>query len=168
MPFTFTDEQLDAVEKEKGGKGLRAILEEVLAENRTLNADALTGKAQNVIAEHGYALVKAEDLEGVAEGELETKAQAIQEQREAERSAMREEVYRAKGLEGSDLESAVKADMDALLGNDTQERIAYRNVNEAATVAGRPVVQDDPNAEAIDDLSAGLVQAEKSRKARRF
>ena len=62
---------------EETGSTLRRKLEETISENRQLTAELSNLKAQEVIAENGYSLVKVDDLLDVNLSEMTEKASLI-------------------------------------------------------------------------------------------
>jgi hypothetical protein len=132
MPLEL-DVDLDEIEAKDGGKGLRKWAETVQAEMRKVSAENVTLKAGQVIQEHGYSRITADDLAGTPLDELEAKAERLEaEKLEAEKELARGMLAR-QGLEGDDLEQAlaefIQQDAEAV----SRERVA------AATRAGGTV-----------------------------
>jgi len=109
MPITLVDENGNEIDIEKADGGtLRKKLEEALKENKTLSEENATFKAGTVIEEHGFSLVKPEELAGVPVSQLEAKGKELQEQHQAQREELVRSVFEERGLEGDDLDTAVK------------------------------------------------------------
>lgn len=109
MPITIVDEAGNEIDIDKADGGtLRKKLEETLQRNKTLEELASTSAAKAAIGEHGYSLVKEEDLKGVSADQVEAKAKELQEQREASRLETVRSVLAERGLDGEDLEAAVE------------------------------------------------------------
>lgn len=138
MPVSsdYDETRLDEIEKEQGGKGLRAILEEALAENRNLTQENTSFRASKVLEENGLDLVKPEDLAGVAADEMETKAQELQEQRQQERLETVKAVLADKGLEGDDLDAAVQNLLDREAPAEERQGGDWTDVRELTDSAG--------------------------------
>ena len=154
---------LDEVARREGGKGLRKLLEEALKETGQLRGVAATAEAQRVIGEKGYSLISAEDLSGVALGDIEAKAAELQEQRHSERVSVVKGVLASKGLEGEELDQAV----EDFLGSApaAQEESPWGSVHEASAGDGKPAPAVDPGKlHGTAAIEYALEQAERKRK----
>lgn len=114
------DGSLDGTES--GGQ-LRAKLEAALAANKTLTEEVLGFKAEKVISAKGFKFVTPEDLHGVGLDELETKAAEVEAAKAAQRESVVKQVLADKGLQGDQLDAALKnllspeqAQADAAIG----------------------------------------------------
>jgi|SRR5690606_1569817 hypothetical protein len=147
MPISLdseTLEQLDKVEQTEGGKGLRRILEEALADKRAKEAELATLKTEKVLA-NGYSEVKPEDLAGVPVDQLEDRAKELHEQRLGQKREVARQLLAGQGLEGDALDQAV----EKMLGGQPVQAAepgnqfgALRQVTEAG---GSPTPVVDPN-----------------------
>ena len=109
MPIELVDESGEEIDLETADGGtLRKKLEEALSTNRSLEQEVVTSRAEKAIREHGYSLVKPEDLEGVSVDEVEAKAKQIHEEKLNRRTETVREILSDKGLEGEQLDSAVE------------------------------------------------------------
>lgn len=154
MPITFTDDELAQVERSEGGKGLRRILEEALADNRKAWETASTLQAQMVVASNGLSLVKPEELTGVPVEEIEQKARELHGQRQAEQENLARDLLARKGLEGDDLERALK---DLLNPAGAESSDAARRAAAARSVAGASVpARESEGLHGVAAIAAGL------------
>lgn len=141
MPISLIDDQGNELDLDKADGGtLRRKLEEAIAQNRDLEREAATFRAEKAIEAHGSDLVKPEDLMGVSKDGLEAKVQELHEQRLDTQKETVRTVLAKRGLEGDELEAAV----EEFLGGDSD---------------GSPV----PAGDAFDDLD-GLGGARPDRK----
>jgi hypothetical protein len=109
MPISLVDDQGNEIDLEKADGGtLRKKLEEAISENQSLSQEVVTLKAGTVIEEHGLSLVEPDDLKGVAPDQLETKAKELHKQRYEARVDTVKSVLAERGLEGDELDAAVK------------------------------------------------------------
>lgn len=109
MPIQLVDESGQEIDLDTADGGtLRKKLEEALSANRELEQEVVTSRAAKVIGEHGYNLVKPEDLKGVSVDEVEAKAKQIHEEKLARRTETVKEILADKGLEGEALDQAVE------------------------------------------------------------
>lgn len=152
MPFD-PNIDLDEVEQREGGKGLRRILEDAIAETREVRKENVRLRSRDVIQEQGLSLVKPEDLEGVSSDELVERAQAVQEERLSAQKDLARDVFARKGLEGEELDKAVEEFIAAPEGADD----AYQRVRSVASAGGTVVpVVDSTKLHGIDAIKAGL------------
>ncbi len=109
MPITLLDDDGNEIDLDKADGGtLRTKLEEALTANKAWEKEVATSRAVSAIGEHGYDLVKPEDFEGVSPDEVAEKAKELHEQRLEARSETVRSILAERGLEGSDLDSAVE------------------------------------------------------------
>lgn len=144
----MSDENLETVD----GGSLRKKLEEALAENKRLAQRVAASEAARVIAEHGYSLVKPEDLAGVPLDQIEEKAKELQESAEAEkREVVKSVLAELSGLEGSALDEAVDEFVSGRRRRETPE------LQDLAALPGeRPALS--PKVPPITDAWANLEQ----------
>ena len=162
MPISseYDEAQLDEVEREQGGKGLRKILEAALDENRQAYQRLATVDAKDVIDQHGLTLVKPEDLAGVT-GDLTEAAQKLQAEREAQRQEVLRSVLAERGLEGDALDEALG---DLLKPTGDAGGSGWSTVQEVAAIGGQRlnVTPDPENMSGLDLLIQA--EAESARK----
>ena len=109
MPIELVDDLGKPIDIDKASGGvLRSKLEEAIERNKVLEKSASTAAATTAISEHGYGLVKPEDLIGVPLELVEAKAKELQEQRTEARSDAIRSVLVERGLEGEELEASLK------------------------------------------------------------
>jgi hypothetical protein len=154
MPTDFSSEELDRVEREEGGKGLRQRLEDALRENRTISQELAQRRSREVISEQGLSLVKPEDLEGLSADELEEKAQAIQLERSEAQVQLARDVFAKKGLDGDELDAAVREFLSVEEGIDDDP---YQRVRQVTQAGGQVVpAVNEQKLHGIDAIKAGL------------
>ena len=93
---------------DESGSSLRQKLEETLEENRRITTELSGLKASSLIEEHGYGLVKLEDLDGVALDEMADTALKLQEERQVQQVDLARDMLARRGLDGADLDKAVE------------------------------------------------------------
>ncbi len=109
MPIELVDETGAPVDLDKASGGyLRTKLEEAITENKELAGQISTARATTAISEHGYSLVKPEDLVGVPPDQVEAKAKALQEQRIEARTEAVKSVLVERGLKDEELDAALE------------------------------------------------------------
>jgi predicted HAD superfamily phosphohydrolase len=109
MPIIVTDDKGNEVDlEEMDGGTLRKRYVDALNREKALNERLATAEAVRVIGEHGSKLVKPEDLVGVPVDEISAKVTELHTQRETERQEIIRSVLADRGLEGDDLDAAVK------------------------------------------------------------
>ena len=114
MSIELVDDAGQPVDLDKASGGLlRSKLEEAIERNKVLEKSASTAAATTAISEHGYGLVKPEDLVGVPLEQVEAKAEELQKQRTEARTDAIRSVLVERGLEGDELEASLKG----VLGN---------------------------------------------------
>ena len=92
----------------ESGSSLRRKLEETLTRERQLTTELSGLKAKELITENGYGLVKVEDLIGVALGEMDTKAEELQQERAGQQVDLARDMLAKRGLQGDELDRAVE------------------------------------------------------------
>lgn len=108
MPASTDDlDDLDDDGGDSSGKGLRAQLEAALKRNRNLEAKVRKTELSELLTTKGFDLVKADDLAGVEDSELETRAKKIQDERIELQAELLRKALGSTGLEGDDLEALV-------------------------------------------------------------
>ncbi len=109
MPIELFDDAGEPVDLDKASGGfLRSKLEEAIERNKVLEQSATTAAATTAISEHGYTLVKPEDLVGVPLEQVEAKAKEIHEANLATRTETIRSVLVERGLKDEELEAALK------------------------------------------------------------
>lgn len=109
MPIELVDDTGAPVDLDKASGGfLRTKLEEALEENKDLSKQISTARATTAISEHGYSLVKPEDLAGVPPDQVEAKAKELQGQRIEARTQAVKSVLVERGLKDEELEAALE------------------------------------------------------------
>lgn len=109
MPIDLVDETGAPVDLDKASGGfLRTKLEEALEENKDLSKQISTARAITAIGEHGYSLVKPEDLGGVPPDQVEARAKELQEQRIESRTEAVKSVLVERGLKDEELKAALE------------------------------------------------------------
>lgn len=168
MPITLTDDAGNEIDLDKADGGtLRRKLEEALAENKTLSGTLATFVAQKAVEEHGAGLIKPEDLAGVPADQVETKAKELVAQRQAQRTEVIRSVMAERGLEGSELDSAVE---EFLAGNPAPAPSAEEDRESAWTdlesLGGtRPARK--PTAPGIEDAMGNLTSYFEGQEKRK-
>ena len=148
-------EVIDTEELPTDGKGLRAKLEEALAEKRELQAELAALRAREVVREKGLDLVKPDDLKGVALDQLEQRAVELQQERERQQRELVRAALTRKGLSGTALDEAVEAFLagdSAAEGGDGEQDVA----GVAARVGGAPVRADQSDLHGVAAIEAAL------------
>ena len=169
QPNTVDADDSDDLD-ELDGHGLRGRLERELREKRNLEAQIVSMKAKEILAENGFDLVKPEDLKGAKLEELESKAKALQDDRlNTARAVVRNRLER-QGLEGDDLEAAV----DEFFGGEAPKTREQFDDEDAAAgrrartlPVGNPAPRGDPDRlHGFDAIAAGLQATSKPRSSR--
>lgn len=170
MP-SLTTEDLDQIEREEGGRGLRQRLEDTLAELTVANKERSSLKAAKVIQDNGLTLVTEQDLAGVSVDELEAKAVAVQAEKAEAQKALARSVFEQKGLEGSELDAAVEDFLKPAEGAVEQAAGAAGQTPPPnyGKIPGQPPsdprqVPVDANASGLDLLRAAEEQSQKSKR----
>ena len=109
MPIELVDDTGAPVDLDKASGGfLRTKLEEALEENKDLAKQVSTARATTAISQHGYSLVKPEDLGGVPPDQVEARAKELQEQRIEARTEAVKSVLVERGLKDEELDAALE------------------------------------------------------------
>ena len=167
MPIELVDEAGEPIDLDKASGGvLRSKLEEALQKNETLEKQVVTSRATAAIGEHGYGLVKPEDLVGVPPDKVEAKAKELQEQRLEARSETVRSVLEERGLEGDELDEAVTE----FLGDPQEPEALVEKDPDFAGLAkiggGRPPNKDavPPMDDALGNLTSHFEDKKPSKK----
>jgi len=126
------------------GSALRDKLEETLKTNKSLSSQNSELLADRVIREKGFSHISAEDLVGLEPGEIEDKAQQLEDDAaKAEADTLRKVLSR-QGLEGDKLDEAVasmlKSDGKSEQGVErSKDDDSFSRVRELNRSAGGPV-----------------------------
>lgn len=149
------------------GRGLRAKLEETLAENRTLRQQNVSLLAEKVITSKGFDLVKADDLKGVALDKVEAEAARLQAERADQLRSIAESRFKAQGLQGDQLTRAVDEFVAGTGGAPaTQQPVDADAYGRARGIGGgtpTPIVSGE-GMSAAQKLRMGLEQQQRKRK----
>jgi hypothetical protein len=132
----LTKAEIDTIEAEEGGRGLRARLESALAENRTLDTENASFKAISVLEEHELNLVQPDDLAGVAASDMEEKAKALQVERVEGQKLLARSVFEQKGLTGDELDSAVNDFLSVPEASGAKEGSSYERLRSVGRIEG--------------------------------
>ncbi len=155
MADQYSDEDED-----ESGSTLRRRLEETLDKNRELSSELSGLKAQAIVQEHGYSLVKPEDLDGVTPDEMIERAEAVQQERLGERDALARDILSNRGLSGSELDQAVN---DFLTPSES-DTSAYSRAKETSAIGGSAAPLRDPRSlHGLDAIEYALGQKDKGR-----
>lgn len=163
------NEDLDQVEREEGGRGLRQRYEAALAELKDRDNRLSTFEARNVIEVHGLSLVKPEDLAGVSVAEMEERAKAVQAEKLEAQKDLARTVFAKRGLQGEELDKAVDefvapAVETAPQGFQSEDLTAIRELGRVPGSGGNPTQADVPaNATNLDYFRAAEAQSAKTR-----
>lgn len=160
MPIEF--DEIDEIEEKQGGKGLRRKLEETLTKLATVNQEVATYRAEKMVREQGLTLVKADELVGVPEGEMKARAEALQKERQAQRTQIAREMLEARGLSGDELE----AELESFLAPSAGPTDAFESVNDAAKIQGDYSPTIDPGK--LHGVAAIEFALEKAGKSKNF
>ena len=147
----FDGDGLDDVEE--SGSHLRQKLESTLKENKELASELSGLKARELITEHGYGLVKPEDLQGVNLSEMAERAEALQGERQAMQADLAKDMLAKRGLEGDELERAV----NDFLAPEAHDAAAHSRAREVASVGGVSTpANNTQNLMGLDAIDAAL------------
>ncbi len=142
------------IDIEGNASQLRQKLESTLKENKQLTSQLSTLKANELITEHGYGLVKPEDLVGVNLSDMADKAEALQGERRALQAELAKDVFAKRGFEGSELDAAVS---DFLSPESSQDTAAHSRAREVAAVGGVAApARNTDNLMGLDAIEAAL------------
>lgn len=139
------DDDLDQMD----GSALRKKLEDALKANKQLSTENARFHAAEVIATKGLTLVKAEDLAGVAIDQIETKAEALHNERRDQRIDVAKDLLRLQGIAEDELDKAVEgilAGSAPTPKSETEQVLGQINAQRAlGQQAGTPVGQPSPS-----------------------
>lgn len=147
--------ELDEIEKTQGGRGLRQKLEAVLAENRSAMSELTTLKAEKVIRDSGFSTVRVEDLAGVPLDQLDEKAAALHEERQAAKRQVAEELLAAQGLSETEVKERVEQLLGGASGPDSQDDALGRLKQISQIGAPAPAVSAD-RLHGVDAMAAAF------------
>ncbi len=140
---------------DESGSSLRQKLEETLEENRRITTELSGLKASSLIEEHGYGLVKLEDLDGVALDEMADTALKLQEERQVQQVDLARDMLARRGLDGADLDKAVE-DFLAPAGTNVSSA-AHGRVKATSAIGGTAApLRDTSTLVGLDAIEAGL------------
>lgn len=152
MPTDYDDEV-----EEESGSSLRRKLEETISENRQLTAELSTLKAQEVISENGYGLVKVEDLLGVNLGEMTDKAGELQQERTNQQVDLARDMLAKKGYTGTELDQAVEDFLAPVASEGNQDVAAHQRTRTVSAIGGNATpVNDNSGLMGLDAIDAAL------------
>jgi hypothetical protein len=118
----------------ESGSSLRRKLEEALTSKRQLTTELSGLKAKELITEHGYGLVKVEDLVDVDLDKMSTKAEELQQERTGQQVDLARDMLAKRGLQGVELDRAVE---DFLApGSGSGDAAAHTRAKEMSAVGG--------------------------------
>lgn len=161
------DEDLDQVERDEGGRGLRQRYEAALAELKDRDNRLFTFEARNVIEEHGLSLVKPEDLAGVSLQELEERARAVQAEKVDAQKDLARTVFAKRGLAGEELDKAVEEFIAPAVEGPpakSEDLGAIRELGRVPGVVTNPTSVDvGSNPSNLDYFRAAEAQSAKTR-----
>jgi len=142
---------------EETGSTLRRKLEETISENRQLTAELSNLKAQEVIAENGYSLVKVDDLLDVNLSEMTEKASLIQEERTNQQVDLAKDMLARKGYEGDELDKAVNDFLTPTQTPAKQDVAAHQRTRTVSAIGGNATpVNDTTDLMGLDAIDAAL------------
>lgn len=156
-------DEIDEIEEREGGKGLRRKLEETLTKLAKVNTEITTYRAEKIVREKGLNLVKAEELSGIPEGELVTRAEKLQTERLAERKQIAREMLEKRGLSGDELESELDSFLEPAGVAVTD---AFEGVNDVGRIQGDFSPTIDPGK--LHGVAAIEYALEKAGKSKNF
>ena len=144
---------LDEDYEEESGSTLRQKLESTLKENQQLTNELSGLKAKELISEHGYGLVKPEDLQGVSLSEMAERAEVLQGERQAMQADLAKDMLAKRGLEGDELDKAV----NDFLAPEASDAAAHSRAREVAAVGGVSTpANNTQNLMGLDAIDAAL------------
>lgn len=158
---------LDQLEREEGGRGLRSKLEQTLAELGKTNKELATYQAKEVVREKGYHLVEPSDLAGVSPSQIEAKAKELHEQRLGQQRKLAADLLARQGLEGDELEEAVTRMVSPAAPAPEPKPVddPFARVNELANTGGSaPRVVDPSQLHGIAAIQYAIAQKEAKQK----
>ena len=152
----MADDQTNHQDGEEDGKSLRKKLEAALAENATLKGSVVELKAQALISEKGYKLIKASDLKGVDLDDIEKKAADLEAERFEQGKDVLKASLEARGLTGDALEEAVTQLFEQ--SGNVQTVTALSRLQQVGSTTGTPVPRggNENVAPGFDRINAAL------------
>ena len=117
----------------ESGASLRRKLEEAYNDNRQLTTQLTGLTAKELIQEHGYGLVKVEDLLDTKLDEMAERAEQLQAERSGQQTDLARDMLAKRGLVGAELDKAVE---DFLAPAGTGDVSAHTRTREVAAIGG--------------------------------
>jgi len=117
----------------ESGSSLRRKLEEAYNDNRQLTTQLTGLTAKELIQEHGYGLVKVEDLLDTKLDEMAERAEQLQAERSGQQTDLARDMLAKRGLVGAELDKAVE---DFLAPAGTGDVSAHTRTREVAAIGG--------------------------------
>ena len=117
----------------ESGASLRRKLEEAYNDNRQLTTQLTGLTAKELIQEHGYGLVKVEDLLDTKLDEMAERAEQLQAERSGQQTDLARDMLAKRGLVGAELDKAVE---DFLAPVGTGDVSAHTRTREVAAIGG--------------------------------
>jgi len=124
----------------ESGSSLRRKLEAQLEKNQELSKELSSYKAQAVIVENGFSLVKPEDISDAKPDEMISAAEAVQEKRLSEREDVVRDILSQKGFTGEELDQAAQE----MLNPSDADLSAYSRAKETSAIGGNATPLKDP------------------------
>ena len=146
---------MDDFDEEESGSSLRRKLETAINENQVLTTELAGLKAKELIQEHGYGLVKPEDLLDVNLSEMADRADQLQQERSGQQGELARDMLAKRGLSGSELDKAVE-DFLAPASNPGAGG-AHQRTREVAAIGGTSTpLRDTGSLLGLDAIEAAL------------
>ena len=117
----------------ESGSSLRRKLEEAYNDNRQLTTQLTGLTAKELIQEHGYGLVKVEDLLDTKLDEMAERAEQLQAERSGQQTDLARDMLAKRGLVGAELDKAVEAFLAPAGAGDVS---AHTRTREVAAIGG--------------------------------
>ena len=117
----------------ESGSSLRRKLEEAYNDNRQLTTQLTGLTAKELSQEHGYGLVKVEDLLDTKLDEMAERAEQLQAERSGQQTDLARDMLAKRGLVGAELDKAVE---DFLAPVGTGDVSAHTRTREVAAIGG--------------------------------
>ena len=117
----------------ESGSSLRRKLEEAYNDNRQLTTQLTGLTAKELIQEHGYGLVKVEDLLDTKLDEMADRAEQLEAERSGQQTDLARDMLAKRGLVGAELDKAVE---DFLAPAGTGDVSAHTRTREVAAIGG--------------------------------
>ena len=127
------------------GGALRQKLEETLDQNKSLSSELSGLKAQAVIQQHGLSLVEPTDLDGVDIGQLDQRAQEIQEDRRGQQEKLARDLLAKRGYEGDELDRQVEDFLGPAPDSGSHaDADAFNRARQVGAMSGQPTPAINP------------------------